>query len=112
MKTKIFLPFLILIFFYSLLISCSSSSNSPKEGFIDVKGGKVWYRINGTGNKPALLLLHGGPGSTHEYFECFDSYFPKAEIHFDRFHVVKLLNDKIHLGRSILFDYFQIFFSF
>ena len=64
MKTKIFLPFLILTFFYSLLISCSSGSTSPKEGFIDVKGGKVWYRINGTGNKPTLLLLHGGPGSS------------------------------------------------
>ena len=64
MKTKIFLPFLILTFFYSLLISCSSGSTSPKEGFIDVKGGKIWYRINGTGNKPALLLLHGGPGSS------------------------------------------------
>ena len=64
MKTKIFLPFLILTFFYSLLISCSSSSTSPKEGFIDVKGGKIWYRINGTGTKPALVLLHGGPGSS------------------------------------------------
>ena len=64
MKTKIFLPFLILTFFYSLLMSCSTSTTSPKEGFIDVKGGKVWYRINGTGTKPALLLLHGGPGSS------------------------------------------------
>ena len=64
MKTKIFLPFLILTFFYSLFISCSSSSTSPKEGFIDVKGGKIWYRINGTGTKPALVLLHGGPGSS------------------------------------------------
>ena len=64
MKIKYFLPLLILTFFYGLLISCSSSSTSPKEGFIDVKGGKVWYRINGTGTKPALLLLHGGPGSS------------------------------------------------
>jgi len=64
MKTKVFIPFLILTFFYSILISCSSSSNSPKEGFIDVKGGKVWYRINGSGSKPALVLLHGGPGSS------------------------------------------------
>ncbi len=64
MKTKIFLPFLILTFFYSLLMSCSTSTTSPKEGFVEVKGGKVWYRINGTGTKPALLLLHGGPGSS------------------------------------------------
>ena len=25
-----------------------------------------------------MLLLHGGPGVTHEYFEAFDSYFPGA----------------------------------
>ena len=64
MKTRNYLPLLILTLMYSLLISCTSSTSSPKEGFIDVKGGKVWYRINGTGNKPALLLLHGGPGSS------------------------------------------------
>jgi len=25
-----------------------------------------------------VLLVHGGPGATHEYFEAFDSYFPAA----------------------------------
>jgi len=64
MKTRNFFAVLILTFFYSLIMSCSSSSISPIEGFIDVKGGKVWYRINGGGTKPALLLLHGGPGSS------------------------------------------------
>jgi proline iminopeptidase len=64
MKTKNFIPLLILTFFYCLFISCTSDTSSPKEGFIDVKGGKVWYRINGTGSKPAILLLHGGPGSS------------------------------------------------
>jgi proline iminopeptidase len=29
-----------------------------------------------------VLLLHGGPGATHEYFEIFDSYFPNAEIEY------------------------------
>jgi proline iminopeptidase len=29
-----------------------------------------------------LLLLHGGPGATHEYFEAFDSYFPAAGIEY------------------------------
>ena len=27
-----------------------------------------------------VLLLHGGPGSTHEYLEAFDSYLPRAGI--------------------------------
>ena len=29
-----------------------------------------------------MLLLHGGPGATHEYFEAFDSYFPGAGIEY------------------------------
>jgi len=34
------------------------------EGYIDVHGGKVWYRITGEGDKAPLLLLHGGPGAS------------------------------------------------
>ena len=42
----------------------------------------VWTKR--TGNNPTMkvLLLHGGLGATHEYFECFDSFFPKAEIEY------------------------------
>jgi proline iminopeptidase len=29
-----------------------------------------------------VLLLHGGPGATHEYFEAFDSFFPAAGIEY------------------------------
>jgi proline iminopeptidase len=29
-----------------------------------------------------VLLLHGGPGFTHEYLEAFDSYFPAAGIEY------------------------------
>jgi proline iminopeptidase len=43
---------------------------------------KVWTKR--VGNNPAIkvLLLHGGPGATHEYFEAFDSYFPAAGIEY------------------------------
>jgi proline iminopeptidase len=39
---------------------------------------RVWTKR--IGNNPAVkvLLLHGGPGATHEYLEAFDSYFPVA----------------------------------
>ncbi len=42
----------------------------------------VWTKR--AGNNPAIkvLLLHGGPGATHEYFEAFDSYFPTAGIEY------------------------------
>ncbi|MBP8098064.1 MAG: proline iminopeptidase-family hydrolase [Arenimonas sp.] len=43
---------------------------------------KVWTKR--TGNNPTIkvLLLHGGPGATHEAFEAFDSYFPGAGIEY------------------------------
>src|ERR1700752_3370859 len=42
----------------------------------------VWTKR--TGNNPTIkvLLLHGGPGATHEYMEGFDSYFPGAGIEY------------------------------
>ena len=37
-------------------------------------GYRTYYRMVGTqtGNKKPLILLHGGPGSTHNYFEVLD----------------------------------------
>ena len=43
-----------------------------REGYLPFREGKTWYRIVGKGAKPPLLLLHGGPGSTHNYFEVLD----------------------------------------
>ena len=42
----------------------------------------VW--VKRTGNNPDLrvLLLHGGPGSTHEYLEACDSFLPGAGIEY------------------------------
>mgnify|MGYP000568721131 CR=1 FL=1 len=37
----------------------------------------VWTKRVGNNPKTKVLLLHGGPGATHEYFECFDSFFPQ-----------------------------------
>ncbi|WP_091548609.1 proline iminopeptidase-family hydrolase [Thermoflexibacter ruber] len=43
---------------------------------------KVWTKRFGNNPKQKVLLLHGGPGSTHEYFECFESFLPKEGIEF------------------------------
>jgi proline iminopeptidase len=43
---------------------------------------KVWTKRVGNNPKIKVLLLHGGPGATHEYFESFDSYFPSAGIEY------------------------------
>jgi proline iminopeptidase len=51
---------------------------------IDTPKGKfrVWTRRVGDNPRIKLLLLHGGPGGTHEYFEAFDDYFPEAGIEY------------------------------
>ena len=38
----------------------------------------VWTKRVGNNPRIKVLLLHGGPGVTHEYFEAFDSYLPAA----------------------------------
>jgi proline iminopeptidase len=55
-----------------LALSCTSGVDHgpvPGEGHLPVTGGKVWYRIVGTGRATPLLLLHGGPGFTSHYME-------------------------------------------
>ena len=43
---------------------------------------KVWTKRVGNNPRIKLLLLHGGPGCTHEYFEPCESYLPAAGIEF------------------------------
>lgn len=44
-------------------------------------GSKVWTRK--VGDAPIkVLLLHGGPGMTHEYFESFEQYIDPTKVEF------------------------------
>ena len=43
---------------------------------------RVWTKRIGNNPTIKVLLLHGGPGLTHEYWEAFDSYFPAAGIEY------------------------------
>jgi len=43
---------------------------------------RVWTKRVGNNPRVKVLLLHGGPGATHEYLEAFDSYFPAAGIEY------------------------------
>src|SRR2546422_2579192 len=49
---------------------------TPKGDF------RVWTKRVGNNPQTKLLLLHGGPGATHEGFEAFDSYLPAAGIEY------------------------------
>ena len=58
------MKYLICLFlFFSLSIVSFSQHLQPKEGFVNVQGGRIWYKIVGTGKGVPLLLIHGGPGS-------------------------------------------------
>jgi len=85
---------LITLFFLMLLISCNDNSNiktadtagtdlykeiqtgGVKVIPIETPKGKfnVWTKSIGNNPRIKLLLLNGGPGATHEYFECFENF--------------------------------------
>jgi proline iminopeptidase len=50
--------------------------STPKGPF------RVWTKRVGNNPRIKVLLLHGGPGFTHEYLEVFDSYFPQQGIEY------------------------------
>ncbi len=43
---------------------------------------KVWTKRIGNNPTIKVLLLHGGPGLTHELYESFEGYFPQESIEF------------------------------
>jgi proline iminopeptidase len=64
----------------------AAPSSEIKTGgvrMIPVVGGKhrVWTKKVGSG-PIKLLTLHGGPGATHEIFECFEDFLPQNGIEF------------------------------
>ncbi|MFD2943418.1 proline-specific peptidase family protein [Flavobacterium notoginsengisoli] len=43
---------------------------------------KVWTKRFGNNPKIKILLLHGGPAMTHEYMECFKTFFQREGFEF------------------------------
>jgi proline iminopeptidase len=64
----------------------------PHEGFVQVTGGPVWYRVFGSGTATPLLIVHGGPGSR----SCI--YDPLATL-ISRYRPV-IVYDQLGSGRS------------
>jgi proline-specific peptidase len=60
------------------------------EGYIEVPGGRVWYRSVGEGGTP-LLCLHGGPGFTHNYLEPLEALGDRRQV---------ILYDQLGCGKS------------
>ena len=77
-----------------------------KEAYINFRNYKTYYRIVGEckNNKKPLILLHGGPGSTHNYFEVMDDLALKD----DR---MIIMYDQIGCGNSFVEGHPELFNS-
>jgi proline iminopeptidase len=62
-----------------------------REGYVEVEGGRVWYRIEGDSHATPLLTLHGGPGISHDYLR------PLAELRDER---PVVFYDQLGAGKS------------
>jgi proline iminopeptidase len=67
----------------------TDSASGIKNGGVQIiqiesrgKTFNIWTKRFGNNPKIKLLLLNGGPGATHEYFECMESFLPRHEIEF------------------------------
>ena len=61
----------------------SPASGTVTEGYLEVPGGRVWYRSVGTASGRApLLCLHGGPGFTHYYLEPLEALADRRQVIF------------------------------
>jgi proline iminopeptidase len=54
--------------------------------WIDVPGGRVWYKIvDEEHDAKPVLCLHGGPGSTHTYLQALEELAdPRPVIFYDQ----------------------------
>ena len=44
----------------------TSKLNGPSEGYAPTNKGKIYYKSLGQG--PTIILIHGGPGLSHNHF--------------------------------------------
>ena len=63
------------------------------QGWIDVPGGRIWYRSNGDhkADRIPLLILHGGPGLQHDYLLPLTALAEQRRI---------IFYDQLDCGRS------------
>jgi len=75
-----------------IVFSCQPKDNlQTGEGYINVRGGKMWYQVCGEGNEIPIVMLHGGPGSPSYYLN------PLLALSNDR---PVIVYDQLGCGRS------------
>jgi proline iminopeptidase len=96
------LPILLLITVFLLISSCKKETSTDSQlvdyfnyGNSQQSGGvrmipiktpigdfNVWTKRFGSNPAIKILLLHGGPAMTHEYMECFETFFQREGFEF------------------------------
>ncbi len=93
---RIFILFFLLVAMISCKdqnkVSTTSATNDSLYNEVQTGGVKIipietpkgkfniWTKRIGINPKIKLLLLNGGPGATHEYFECFENFMLPEDI--------------------------------
>jgi proline iminopeptidase len=91
----------LLLFAFTFFTSCKQENNTAQNEYFknstdSIQNGgikvipittpkgtfNVWTKRIGNHPKIKVLLLNGGPGATHEYFECFENFLPAEGIEF------------------------------
>ena len=60
-------------------ISGVSNALAPGESRLAVDGGRIWYRVVGSGSATPAILLHGGPGYSSVYMRSLEALGAFAE---------------------------------
>jgi proline iminopeptidase len=45
----------------------------PGEAMLPVTGGRIWYKVSGTGSGTPMILIHGGPGMGSFYLKSMEA---------------------------------------
>jgi proline iminopeptidase len=96
------MKFLCALIGLAMFVACQQPSNAtqPNNYFAQIDSGvqtggikmipiqtpvgkfNVWTKRIGNNPRIKVLLLHGGPGGSHEFFESFESFLPAEGIEF------------------------------
>lgn len=70
MKNRVFITIVLFLGMIACEDKIVQHEPAVEEGFVEVTGGRVWYRIVGADKVGIpLLVLHGGPGVPHDYLQ-------------------------------------------